>query len=59
MLTKEVITQLYLLLVYLNRDLPMPGSPLQQIHYLHACTIVKEENTLKQLLKLASELKDT
>lgn len=41
LLTKEVITQLFLLLVYLKPDLPIPECPLQQIHYLHALTIVK------------------
>jgi hypothetical protein len=37
----------------------MPSQILQQIHYLNALTIIKGENTLKQLLKIASELKDT
>lgn len=59
MLSKEVITQLYLILLTLNRELPLPSASLNQVHYLHACTIVKGQNTLRPLLKLASELKDT
>ena len=58
-LTKEVITQLFLMVVFLDKDCPLPENPIQKVHYLHACNIIKGENTLLPLLKLGFEIKDT
>lgn len=59
LLSKEVITQLFLLVVFLDEKYPEPEDTLHRIHYLHARNIVKNENTLLALLKMGFELKDT
>ena len=59
LLTKEVITQLFLLVVFLDHSFPVPPIAIQRIHYFHACNIILNQNTLMPLLKMGFELKDT
>jgi hypothetical protein len=59
-LTKEVLTQFYLLIVFLNPQEPPPseGEGPCILHYLHAQNIVLNRNTIPDLISVLSNLKE-
>lgn len=56
-----MLTQLYLLLLWLNPEEPRPAESEQlcYIHYLHACNVVKGISILSPLMELLPHIKET
>lgn len=60
-LTKEVLTQIYMILLQINPNEPRPNEDnlTCMVHYLHARNVVLGENVLTDMMDLLSILKET